>query len=126
MTTANPHRLYRDAAKGFLFGVCAGLAEYLGLRTALVRLVFFIGLLVSFPLFLIGYLLLAWGLKPRPEHLYNNAEEEDFWRSVSFSPKDTLHRVRHHFRSMDDRLRRMEDLVTSIEYELERKYKDLA
>lgn len=28
-TSQNPHRLYRNPANGVLFGVCAGLADYL-------------------------------------------------------------------------------------------------
>jgi len=48
-----------DKANGKLMGVCAGLANYLGVDAMIVRLVFAIGTLVGFGSFILIYLAIA-------------------------------------------------------------------
>jgi phage shock protein PspC (stress-responsive transcriptional regulator) len=48
-------KLRLDKANGKLGGVCAGLAEYLGMDPLIVRLIFVLGTLIGFGSFVILY-----------------------------------------------------------------------
>ncbi|EWY39158.1 phage-shock protein [Skermanella stibiiresistens SB22] len=121
----NPHRLYRDQTRGKLFGVCAGIADYLGVKVRLVRVFAVLGA-VFFTMPVVGaYLLAALVLKHKPARVYASREEEDFWRSVAAKPDVTLAGLRHKFREMERRLGGMETYVSSKEFELNRAIGDL-
>ncbi|MGP1394397.1 MAG: envelope stress response membrane protein PspC [Inquilinaceae bacterium] len=124
-TSQNPHRLYRDPANGVLFGVCAGLADYLGVRRVHVRLGAFVALLIFTPQTLFVYVLAAILLRRKPAQIYRTDDEERFWRSVSSTPRETFGTLRHRFRELDQRLAAMEGHVTSDEYRLDREIRDL-
>ena len=49
-------RLYRDADRAMLGGVCAGLADYFGLNLKVTRFLCVIAFLMAMPFALIGYL----------------------------------------------------------------------
>jgi phage shock protein C len=116
----NPHRLYRDSSQAKLAGVCAGISEYLGLNRSGVRIATFFGA-VFFPMVVIlGYVLMALVLPRKPEETVVTTEQADFWREVSNAPADVFSRTRHRFRELELRLRRMEALVTSPEFEIDR------
>lgn len=121
----NPHRVYRDRERSVIAGVFAGLATYFGARPVVLRILavalcFFppLGLLI-----VLSYLIAAFRLPPLPEKLYENREEERFWRSVAESPADTFGSVRHQLRDLELRLRQMEAYVTSTEFEIDREIK---
>jgi len=121
----NPHRLYRDREAGKLFGVCAGIADYFGIEVIVVRLAAVIGA-VFFTMPVVGaYLLAALVLKPKPNRLYANREEEDFWRTLTTKPDRTLAGLRQKFRDMERRLIGLETYVSSNEFELNRAIKNL-
>ena len=68
-------RLYRDPRRGWLAGVCAGIADYFGVSACAVRcLVVLSGLMFTIPTVL-AYVAAAMLLTRRPERLYENAEE---------------------------------------------------
>ncbi|MFH1728227.1 MAG: envelope stress response membrane protein PspC [Pseudomonadota bacterium] len=121
----NPHRLYRNPDKGILFGICAGIADYLNISRTLVRLIIIIGAIFLSPFFWIGYIALIFILKKKPANQYRSEEEAIFWRSVTLTPKETFADIRHKYRTMNERMRKIEDYVTSSEFELEQKYKNL-
>jgi phage shock protein PspC (stress-responsive transcriptional regulator) len=52
-------RLSKDKNNAMIFGVCAGLANYLGLDPSLVRLLTILGVIFSFSIIFWIYLLLA-------------------------------------------------------------------
>lgn len=121
----NPHRLYRDTRHGAILGVCAGIAEYFGISVVAVRLLAAAGLLFfTLPVGL-GYLLAALVVPRRPPHLYRNADEEEFWRTVSTKPDRTVVGLGTRFRDLERRLAGLETYVTSKEYELNRAFRDL-
>jgi phage shock protein C len=123
--TANPYRLYRDTAHGFIAGVCAGIADYLGIRPWNVRLAAVLALMFFFVPTAIAYVVLALVLQPRPSGLYESRDEENFWRGVAAAPNQTLQSLQYKFRSLEQRLARMETLVTAEEFELRRKFRDI-
>jgi phage shock protein C len=121
----NPYRLYRDTEHGILAGVCAGIADYIGARPIVVRLVTVLGLIFFFPPTVVTYVVLAIALQPKPPMLYANRDEEAFWRGVSTAPSDTLQSLKRKFRDLEDRLRHMETQIASGDFELHRKFRDL-
>lgn len=120
----NPHRLYRNTQKKVLAGVCAGIADYGGFDRGLVRLVFIILLILSLPVTLAGYVILAIVLPTAPDKIYATQDEEQFWRSVSKKPTHTLGNLRHRLRSLDKRIQKMERWVTSSSYQFDKKLND--
>lgn len=123
--SGNPYRLYRDRERGILAGVCAGIADYIGVEPIIVRLVAVLALIFFFPPTFVVYVLLAIALRPKPPALYESREEEAFWRGVSTAPSDTLQSLKRKFGDLEDRLRHMESQIASGDFELHRKFRDL-
>jgi phage shock protein C len=121
-----PTGLFRDPSRGRLAGVCAGLADYFGVKVGGVRLA--LVLLSVFGFFgpvLVGYVVLAVMLPRKPLHLYRDSDDEAFWRSVTRRPADTVSGLVRRFREMEDRLARMERRVTSPDEVLRARFRDL-
>lgn len=118
-------RLYRDPERRIIAGVCAGLAEYVGLRPAVVRLLTVLGLVFFFVPTIILYVALALALPPKPPDLYRAEDEANFWRTIRTAPRGALGALRDRLRGLDARLGRIESLVASDEYELRRKFRDI-
>mgnify|MGYP001822589412 FL=1 len=118
----NPHRLYRDKENAMLAGVCAGIAEYAGLSRRGTRVA--VALMTIFPpltmFMIISYVVFALVLPTKPADLYETEEQADFWRGVSNAPADVFGSLRHRFRELNRRLKRMEAHVTSREFEIDR------
>ncbi|WP_448190445.1 envelope stress response membrane protein PspC [Azospirillum sp. sgz301742] len=121
----NPHRLYRNPRRGYVAGVCAGLADYFGVEPFLVRLAMLIGLIFFTLPLLIAYIIAALALPPRPEQLYRTEEDEVFWRTVAMKPDRSLAGLAQRFRDVEKRVVGLEAYVASKEYELNRAIRDL-
>ncbi len=121
-----PTGLYRDPAHGKIAGVCAGLAAYFGVKVGGLRVALI--LLSCFGFFgpvLVGYIVLAVLLHPKPAHLFKDSDDEAFWRSVVRRPADTVSGLARRFRALDDRLARMEHSVTSPDEVLRAQFRQL-
>lgn len=118
-------RVYRDTENGWIFGVCAGIADYIGVEPLLVRLAALLCLVFFFLPVLLAYAVFAIVLPPRPPALFASEHEEAFWRSVRAGPGEVLHGLNTRLRAVDKRIRRMETLVTSNEFDLRRGFRDL-
>ncbi len=125
MWSQSRHRLYRDPEHGLLAGVCAGIADYLGIERIVIRLAFVVALVCFIVPAALAYILLAIALPKRPPALYASEEEATFWRGVATQPDDTLAGLRRRFGDLEGRLRAMERQVTSGELDLHRKFRDL-
>jgi phage shock protein C len=119
------HRLWRDTDRGILAGVCAGIADYIGVEPIVVRLVAVLGLVFFFPPTIVVYVILAVVLRPKPRALYASPDEEAFWRGVGIAPADTLHSLKRKFADLEARLAQMESQVASGDFELHRQFRDL-
>lgn len=113
-------RLYRDKRNGRCMGVCAGLADYLGVSVKGLRIATIFGLIFFGPQTLIGYFVLGFVLKDKPQDLYEEPQQEAFWREVRTNPSRTAKDLRHKFREIERRLRAAEAHVTSTEFNLNR------
>lgn len=75
-----PGGLYRDRENGWIFGVCAGIADYSGVRTAVVRIIAVVGLLLFFWATVIAYGLTALLFRQKPLTWSGRCQEFEFWR----------------------------------------------
>jgi phage shock protein C len=123
--SANPHRLRRHR-RGKLLGVCAGIADYFGMRHGVVRALTIVGF-IFFPWFVgLAYIALAFFLPQQSEaEVEPPREEKEFWRNVTIKPSDTFSALRFRFRELEERLAALETEVTHPDYNLKRQFRDL-
>ena len=124
-SSSTRYRLWRDRDRGIIAGVCAGIADYVGVEPIVVRLVVVLGLIFFFPPTIVAYIILAIVLRPKPPTLYASADEEAFWRSVGTAPADTFNSLKRKFADLEARLGHMESQVASGDFELHRQFRDL-
>lgn len=127
-------RLYRDADRAVLGGVCAGLARHLGFNLKVTRFLAFITFLCAMPFAVIGYLAAVF-LIPSSSSREYRAEAYDELRSEELRKealreeikraKPNVDEVRRRYKSMDERLAKIEKYVTSSRYELDEKFRRL-
>ncbi len=72
--------LYRDRENGWLFGVCAGIAEFTNLQTITVRVVAALCLIVFFVPTVLLYAAAALILRDKPLIYSGCDDEHEFWR----------------------------------------------
>jgi len=149
---SKPRReLYRLPQQGKVAGVCAGVADYFGFETWLVRIVFISGVLLSGAMFVVAYIA-AWfilDVKPGHEkgskkHQWQNhwhAEDSNAKVRSHFSdrpievkekvwqagepPKQAFHDIAGQFRDLEKRLQHLESYVTSTEFTVAREINKL-
>ena len=107
-------------------GVCAGLADYFGINTCFVRFLTIVAAIFLFfwPV-VIGYLILGFALERRPDDLYEDRQDEEFWRTVRTRPDYTMVDLRQRFRDVEKRTRDLEAYVTSRQFRLNREFERL-
>lgn len=118
-------RMYRDPSRGWLLGVCAGIAGYIGITPLAVRLVFLFSLVFFTLPAVLGYAAAAILLRRRPDGLYRDREDERFWTRARVEPSATASDLAARIRALDERLRAAEAYVTSRAYRLRRQFDDL-
>lgn len=116
--------LYRSR-NGRLLGVCRGLAEYAGvsvtgLRVAMVVVVLATGLWPG----VIFYLLAAVLMKPEPVIAPSDDRAREFYDSYAGSRSLAVSRLKDTFERLDRRIRRMEDIVTSRDYQWQKRFEE--
>lgn len=115
--------LYR-ARDGMMLGVCKGLARFLDISVFWTRLgVILLALFTGFWPVIGGYLLAGFILKPEPALPPGSDSEREFYNSYASSRESGLRRVKRKFDRLEKRIRRMEDTVTSREYDWDRRFK---
>ncbi|MDR3440847.1 PspC domain-containing protein [Telmatospirillum sp.] len=125
-----PSDLYRDPDHGKVAGVCAGLGAYFQVRPKFIRLAFILGSV--FGLFIplvLAYVLLTVllppqsGISPAAEQAGSRVGgSSGLWGDEAGSRID---RLTERFRSLDRRLASMEAQVTSDEFLLRQKFREL-
>lgn len=123
--------LYRDPVNGKIAGVCAGLADFFSLDVNLVRVV-----VVACAIFSMGFLVfLAYVaavliIEKKPAELHashsmgTDANGRMNQRNFS-SPSERLANLEQQLQAMEVNIVRMEAYVTSTEFDLSRKFKQL-
>jgi phage shock protein C len=122
-TYSNTSRTLYRSRRGWIFGVCQGLAEYADIPVFWVRFAAFIALLFTgfWPMVLI-YIVAAIFLKPAPVIEFTNDEDWDFYQAYTADRKRALLRLKKRCEVLDRRTRRMENIVTKREYDWDRRF----
>ena len=122
-------RLYRDADRAVLGGVCAGLARHFGFNLKVTRILAVITFLCATPFAIIGYLAAVFLIPSSSSTTYDAARYEEIrkedLREEIRRAKPTVNEVRKRYESMDERLARIEKYVTSSRYELDEEFRRL-
>jgi len=123
MTTFTATRTLYRSRRGWIFGVCKGLADYADIPVFWIRLaaliaLFFTGLM---PLLLI-YIVAAIFLKPAPVIEFTDDEDWNFYQAYTTDRKRALSRLKQRCEALDKRTRRMESIVTQREYDWDRRF----
>jgi phage shock protein C len=122
-------RLYRDADRAVLGGVCAGLANYLGFNLKVTRFLCVIAFLCAFPFAVFAYLVAVLVIPSSSSRIYDDelreARRKEALREEILRAKPTVRDVRERYREMDARLARIERYVTSSRYELDEEFRRL-
>ena len=109
--------LYRSRQGAFL-GVCRGLAEYFDLSVTWIRVFMVLVLLATGVWPILGiYLVAALIMKPEPLRPFKTADEREFYDSYTTSRESAAQRLKRRYGSLARRIRRLEDTVTSREYD---------
>ena len=115
--------IYRSRHGAFL-GVCRGLADYFDLNVTWIRILAVLVLLVTGIWPLLGiYLVAALVMKPEPLRPLQDADAREFYNSYASSREGATQRIRRRYEDLDRRLRRIEDVVTSRDFDWERRIK---
>ncbi len=122
-------RLYRDADRAVLGGVCAGLATYLGFNLKVTRLLCIIAFLCAFPFALIAYLAAVLLIPASSSRRYDEAvydeRRKEALREEIRRAEPTVREVRSRYQDLDARLARIEKYVTSSRYRLDEEFRRL-
>jgi len=143
--------LYRNAEQGKIAGVCAGIADYFGWETWLVRILVVSAVLFGMPFLILGYIAGWFILDKAPEKTakgnfeqsegqYSNRHQQGrkksditnesikvkarIWQAGE-PPKQALYDIRRKFRSLEKQVQAMEQYVTSAEFTVSREINKL-
>lgn len=118
-------RVFRDPDRGWIAGVCAGIAESAGVDPMVIRLAAGISTIFFVVPALVAYVALAIVLPVRPSTLFASAEQEGFVRGADGPGRKPCWSVRPSSSVIWKRLVRMERAVTSNDFDLHRGFRDL-
>lgn len=137
--------LYRNPGKGRIAGVCAGVADYTGMETWLVRIIWFSGLLLSGGFFFVAYVAAWFILDKRPgtfnpkgkgkgSDQWHRFDEGNLDRHIEVKrkvwqagepPKQAYRDIVRQFDGIERRIQHLEGYVTSSEFTLKRQFNNL-
>lgn len=150
MTNIRRGELFRIPSKGKVAGVCAGVADYFGWETWLVRILLVSGILLGMGWFIVIYIAAWFILDKKPGDRDVNTPHSKFGKKVhdkvtedlaDFAgesikvksriwqagepPKQAFKDIRHKFESMEKELQKIERYVTSAEFTVSREINKL-
>ncbi|HRI89944.1 MAG TPA: PspC domain-containing protein, partial [Candidatus Hydrogenedentes bacterium] len=98
--------IYRSR-NGVIFGVCRGVAEYLGFSVTAFRVITVIAtIMFGFWPLVIGYIIVALVMKPEPVVPFEEESEQEFYDSYVSSRLMALSRLKRTFDNLERRIRR--------------------
>ena len=106
-------RFYRDKQNKKLMGVCAGIADYTGVNSIWVRLGFVGLVFMTGGSILPFYFIAGFLADKKPQQLYVDRQEQQFWQGVRQSPTRTAREVKGQLREIDRRLAEVETFYVS-------------
>lgn len=148
MTKKSRGELYRNTSQGKIAGVCAGIADYFGWETWLVRILVVSGVLLGMGWFIVIYIA-GWFIldkksgndsnKSNSVNTNQNFTHQDFDNEIANEsikvksriwqagepPKQAFHDIRRKFTTLEKELRVIECYVTSAEFTVSREINKL-
>ena len=113
--------IYRSR-DGAIFGVCRGMAEHFDFSVFWARAIAIMFLLFSGIWPAIGlYLIAALIMKPAPVIPIKNEAEQEFYDSYTSSRHLATLRIKRRYENLENRIRRMEHIVTAREFDWDNK-----
>ena len=138
--TTSENRFRRDADRAVLGGVCAGIANYFGFNVRATRVLFIIGFFIFMPFFALLYIALVL-LVPAESGQYDYVVEREVRHRCRRMTRRERKRaradeevraeeqareaIRERYRTMNERLAKIEKYVTSSRYDLDREFRNL-
>jgi phage shock protein C len=147
--------LYRNPSRGKIAGVCAGIADYFGWETWLVRILVVSGVLFGMPFLILGYIA-GWFILDKNPKFPSKRTNAKYHRTEQAScsnhyhkdhssqketsehikvkarvwqsgepPKQAFHDIRRKFGSLEKQVQRIEQYVTSSEFTVAREINKL-
>lgn len=114
--------LYRSR-QGVILGVCRGVADYFDFSVFWIRALAVILFIATGFWPIVGiYILAALLMKSDPAQAAGSAAKQKFGGRQGCSPTDTAERLRRKWKHLERRIRKMEDKVTSREYDWNRRF----
>ncbi len=114
--------LYRSR-NGIIFGVCRGIAEYFDFSVFWARMITVVLLFVTGLWPFVGiYIVAALLMKPEPVIPLETAAEKEFYDSYTHSRHGAAQRLKRRYQSLERRIRRMEHVVTTPEFNWEKRF----
>lgn len=105
-----------------IMGVCKGLADYFDFSVTWIRIIaVLLFLFTGFWPVVVLYVLAGLLMKPEPAVPFSSEADQEFYDSYAGSRTNALARLKRKFEHLDRRIRRMEDVVTSRDYDWERR-----
>jgi len=118
-------RIPYRARDGIVFGVCKGLAEYMGVSVFWMRVIFVVATFMSFGVVaIVAYVLAAAVMRPKPVLPLETDADAEFYNSYVTSRGMALRRLKRTFDALDRRIQRMETIVTGRDYDWERRLRE--
>ena len=122
--TRQSKKFFLDKENAKIFGVSSGMADYFGWDATIIRIGWVV-LTITMGWPILAYLLAAWlaDAKPRGLSYYDDARAElDSARRDAVRPARAWHfsDVKNRFDRVEDRLRTLEQVVTSREFQMDR------
>lgn len=113
--------LYRSR-RGVILGVCRGLAEHMNFSVFWTRVIAVASLILTWFWPVVGiYFVAALLMKPEPIMPLDTEADSEFYGSYTTDRSMAIRRLKRAFDSLDRRIQRMENVVTSREYDWERR-----
>jgi phage shock protein C len=112
-----------------LGGVCAGLSAHLGFNLKVTRFLAVIAFFCAMPLTIIGYLAAVFLIPAASSKTCDDVSSEQMrkkkLREEILRAKPSVSEVRERYKSMDERLAKIEKYITSSRYELDEEFRRL-
>ena len=133
--------LYRDMRRKVFTGVCAGIGRHFDIKPNWIRIGFIIAFAFTAPLPLVVYIAATFLMpkdyddpskcsrrswrRSRRSRKYNDEHDGDNYASNYTRRRVSIEDVIHKFDEIDRKVRSMEDVVTSKEFTLRQKFRNL-
>ena len=114
--------LYRSR-NGLIMGVCRGIAEYFDFSVFWTRVITFMIFLFSglWPVVVL-YFVAALVMRPEPVIPIQDEEHQEFYDSYVHSRRSAADRIKRRYKNLERRIQRMEDLVTTREFDWDSRF----